>query len=54
VTRQLRPKPVPPEKRSSRTAPGGDGKAKAEPDAPAAASPPVRRVKKKKKKRARR
>jgi YidC/Oxa1 family membrane protein insertase len=51
VTRQLRPKPVAPEKRSSRTPPGGgvDGKAKAEPDAPAAPSAPPRRVKRKKK-----
>jgi len=50
VTRTLRPKPVAPEKRSSRTAPGGgDGKPKAETEAPAAARPPVRRVKKKKK-----
>jgi YidC/Oxa1 family membrane protein insertase len=51
VTRQLRPKPVPPEKRSSRTPPGGgvDGKAKAEADAPAAPSAPPRRVKRKKK-----
>ena len=52
VTRKLRPKPVPPEKRSSRTAPGtsGDGKPKVEPAAPpAAASAPPRRVKKKKK-----
>ncbi len=51
VTRKLRPKPVPPEKRSSRTPPGGgDGKAKAEPEAtPAVATAPPRRVKKKKK-----
>ena len=51
VTRKLRPKPVPPEKRSSRTAPGGgDGKAKSEPEAtPAVATAPPRRVKKKKK-----
>ncbi|MBA3383288.1 MAG: YidC/Oxa1 family membrane protein insertase [Actinobacteria bacterium] len=51
VTRKLRPKPVPPEKRSSRTPPGGggDGNAKAEPDASAVASAPPRRVKKKKK-----
>ena len=51
VTRKLRPKPAPPEKRSSRTPPGGD--VKADPDAnaiaPATASAPVRRVKKKKK-----
>jgi YidC/Oxa1 family membrane protein insertase len=50
VTRKLRPKPVAPEKRSSRTAPGGgDGKPKAEAEVPAAAPVPVRRVKKKKK-----
>ena len=51
VTRKLRPKPVPPEKRSSRTPPGGtvDAQAKAEPAAAAAAPAQVRRVKKKKK-----
>jgi YidC/Oxa1 family membrane protein insertase len=49
VTRTLRPKPVAPEKRSSRTPPGGDGKAKAESGATPAAPVPVRRVKKKKK-----
>ena len=50
VTRTLRPKPVAPEKRSSRTPPGGgDSKAKAEPDVPVVASAPPRRVKKKKK-----
>ena len=51
VTRKLRPKPVPPEKRSSRTPPGGgDAKAKAESEAtPAVATAPPRRVKKKKK-----
>ena len=53
VTRKLRPKPVPPEKRSSRTPPGSttDAKAKAESESesPAAAPAPVRRVKKKKK-----
>jgi YidC/Oxa1 family membrane protein insertase len=51
VTRQLRPKPVAPEKRSSRTAPGGDAKAKSEPESEAqpAVSAPPRRVKKKKK-----
>jgi YidC/Oxa1 family membrane protein insertase len=55
VTRQLRPKPVAPEKRSSRTAPGGDAKAKSEPEAAQAAiGAAPRRVKKKKKKRAKR
>jgi YidC/Oxa1 family membrane protein insertase len=48
VTRTLRPKPVQPEKRSSRTPPGGE-KAKAESAAPAAPTAPPRRVKKKKK-----
>ena len=50
VTRGLRPAPVQPEKRSSRTAPGSDGKARSEDKEPAAppASPP-RRVKRKKK-----
>lgn len=51
VTRKLRPKPALPEKRSSRTPPGGDVKAEPDADAiaPATASAPVRRVKKKKK-----
>jgi YidC/Oxa1 family membrane protein insertase len=49
VTRKLRPKPVAPEKRSSRTPPGGgDGKPKAEAETPPVASTPPRRVKKKK------
>jgi YidC/Oxa1 family membrane protein insertase len=56
VTRTLRPTPVAPEKRSSRTPAGGDGKLKAESETPASAtaSAPPRRVKKKKKKRAKR
>ena len=49
VTRKLRPKPVPPEKRSSRTPPGGEVKPKADSEASATPSAPVRRVKKKKK-----
>jgi YidC/Oxa1 family membrane protein insertase len=49
VTRTLRPKPGPPEKRSSRTPPGGDGKSRPEPEAQAVPSAPPRRVKKKKK-----
>jgi YidC/Oxa1 family membrane protein insertase len=50
VTRQLRPKPVAPEKRSSRTAPGGgDANAKAEAGAKPAPAAPPRRVKRKKK-----
>jgi YidC/Oxa1 family membrane protein insertase len=50
VTRQLRPKPVAPEKRSSRTAPGGNGKDKPQPATAQAAAPaPPRRVKRKKK-----
>jgi YidC/Oxa1 family membrane protein insertase len=49
VTRTLRPKPGPPEKRSSRTPPGGDGKSRPEPEAQPVPSAPPRRVKKKKK-----
>jgi YidC/Oxa1 family membrane protein insertase len=50
VTRKLRPAPVQPEKRSSRTAPGGaDGKRDEEAARPKAATAPPRRVKRKKK-----
>jgi YidC/Oxa1 family membrane protein insertase len=49
ITRKLRPTPAPPEKRTSRTPPGGDGKAPSEPQPAAAAKGQPRRVKRKKK-----
>ena len=49
VTRQLRPAPVAPEKRTSRTPPGGDGKVEAEAKPAPAAKGQPRKVKRKKK-----
>jgi YidC/Oxa1 family membrane protein insertase len=49
ITRKLRPTPAPPEKRTSRTPPGGDGKAPPEAQPAVAAKGQPRRVKRKKK-----